>query len=180
MKLNSQRTFILGLLAAGLVAAAVLAVFALAGSAGPGPDATAPSAAAARTSFPGLAAAGGEPEMASIRAARPRSGQIIQARGPFDDRFVLDSPAFDGSTVSGAVRVTSDVSEVLELQVLAGFYDEQGNLLGTNRFVHHLGDGGHGHVGAPEEREEFTIQVPDALAHRAVSVTIGVPVLVNE
>lgn len=33
---------------------------------------------------------------------------------------------------------------------------------------------------APEEREEFTIPVPAALVHRAVSVMIGVPVLVNE
>ena len=180
MRLTPLPTIVLGLLAASLVSAAAVATFALAGAAAPGLDVTAPAGAAARTSFPGLAAANGEPELASIRAARPRSGQILQARGPFDERFVLESPTFDGSAVSGAVQVTSDVSDVLELQVLAGFYDEKGNLLGTGRFVHHLGDDGHTHASAPEERQEFTIPVPAALAHRAVSVTIGVPVLVNE
>lgn len=180
MKPGSRPTAILGLLAAGLVVAvAAIAFFATSGRAGPG-SAGPPPAPAARTSFPGLAAATGEPELASLRAARPRSGQILQVSGPFDDRFVLESPAFDGSAVSGAVRITSDVSEVLELQVVAGFYDKLGNLLGTNRFVHHLGDHGEPHVGAPEERTSFKITVPAALAHRAASVTIGVPVLVNE
>jgi len=177
MKLKSRTSLVIGLLAVGAVTA--VATFALVGTAGVGPVGKALPAAAARTSFPGLAAARGEPELASIGAAHPRSGQILQARGPFDDRFVLEGPTFDGSAVSGAVRVTSDVSDVLELQVLAGFFDEQGNLIGTGRFVHHLGEGG-AYTGPPEEREKFRIPLPAALAHRAVSVTIGVPVLVNE
>lgn len=187
MRLRSRTVAVAGLLAAVLVAAVV--AFAIVGtkgtagnvaSAAPGPVATAQSGSAARTSFPGLGAAKGEPELASIKAARPRSGQILQARGPFDDRFVLENPTFNGSVVSGAVLVTSDVSDLLELQVLAGFYDKGGNLLGTNRFVHHLGADSHAHAGVPQERTKFIIRVPAALAHRAVSVTIGVPVLVNE
>lgn len=167
------------MLAVGL--AAGLATVALSGTADRGPEATTPAApaAAARTSFPGLAAADGEPVLESIEHAHPSAGQVSQAPGPFDDRFVLENPAFDGSAVSGTVRIESDVSDVLELQVIAGFYDADGILLGTDRFVHHLGEESHT-TGAPEEREEFTILVPAALAPRAVSVMIGVPVLVNE
>lgn len=203
MKLRSRPPVVLGLLAAASVATvtaliigltgggsfASLAAFVLvgaadptgtAGPAHPGQEPAAGPTSGARTSFPGLAAAKGEPELASIRAARPRSGQILRARGPFDDRFVLEGTTFDGSAVSGAVLVTSDVSDLLELQVLAGFHDSQGNLLGTSRFVHHLGAEGHSHAGVPEERTEFRIPVPAALKDRAASVSIGVPVLVNE
>jgi hypothetical protein len=180
MKLRSRTGLVIGLLGAGTVAAVTgFAVVGPAGIADPGTVATA-LPATARTSFPGLTAATGEPELASVRAAHPRAGQILQARGPFDDRFVLEDTTFDGAAVSGAVRVTSDVSDLLELQVLAGFYDRQGKFLGTSRFVHHLSTDGHTHAGAPQLREKFTVKVPAAMAHRAVSVTIGVPVLVNE
>ena len=133
-----------------------------------------------QSSFPGLAAPSGEPELDGIVQAKPRPGEIVQVLGPFDERFELEGLAFDGTTVRGAVRVTSDVSEVLELQVLAGFYNDQGTLLGTNRFVHHLADDGDSHTGSPEEREDFAIEVPAELASQAVSVALGVPVLVNE
>ena len=133
-----------------------------------------------QASFPGLAAPSGEPELDGIVQAKPRPGEIVQVLGPFDERFELEGLAFDGTTVRGAVRVTSDVSEVLELQVLAGFYNDQGALLGTNRFVHHLADDGDSHTGSPEEREDFAIEVPAELASQAVSVALGVPVLVNE
>lgn len=180
MKLRARATVVTGLLAAGTVATvAALIVVGSTGIADPEPVATA-MPAAARTSFPGLTPAAGEPELASVTAAHPRSGQILQASGPFDDRFVLEDTTFSGSAVSGAVRITSDVSDVLEVQVLAGFYDLDGRLLGTNHFVHHFGAGDHTHAGAPQLREEFSVQVPAAMADRAVSVAIGVPVLVNE
>ena len=133
-----------------------------------------------QASFPGLAAPSGEPELDGILQAKPRPGEIAQVVGPFDERFELEGLTFDGSTVRGAVRVTSDVSAVLELQVIAGFYNEQGALLGTDRFVHHLADDGDSHTGAPEERQDFAIEVPAELAGQAVSVALGVPVLVNE
>jgi hypothetical protein len=100
--------------------------------------------------------------------------------GPFDDRFVVEGLAFDGQAATGAVRITSDVSELLELQVLAGFYDDGGNFLGTARFVHHLGSDGHEHAGPSDEGEVFTIPVPDELKSRAASAAVGIPVLVNE
>lgn len=139
-----------------------------------------PPSAAARTTFPGLASAEGEPDLSGLRTTRPSQGQILQVQGPFDDRLVFEGLAFDGQAATGAVRITSDVSDLLELQVLAGFYDDRGNLLGTARFVHHLDSEGHSHAGAPEEGEEFSIQVPAGLQSQAVSAAVGVPVLVNE
>jgi hypothetical protein len=93
---------------------------------------------------------------------------------------VFEGLAFEGQAATGTVRVTSDVSDLLELQVLAGFYDDRGNLLGTARFVHHLGTEGHEHAGPSEEGEAFTIPVPAGLGPQAVSAAVGVPVLVNE
>lgn len=117
-------------------------------------------------------------------------GSVVQVKGPFDDRLTLDQLAYDGRQVTGRVTITSDVSELLELQVLAGFHDADGRLIGTARFTHHL-DGAHDHGGAEQESpaapastaqpsEEFTIAVPQELRGRARSATVAVPVLVNE
>lgn len=172
------------LLIAALVAAclAVVAVLSLGGQSPSTPASgdKAPMAAAAKTSFPGLASAKGEPDLAGLQATRPSPGQVLQVQGPFDDRLVFEGPTFDGQTVTGAVRITSDVSDLLELQVLAGFYDDHGALLGTARFEHHLASESHNHSGPPEEREEFNIPVPADIKAKAVSAAVGVPVLVNE
>lgn len=137
---------------------------------------------AVATTLPGLVAPTGEPQLASIARLHPTAGAIVPAAGPFDDRFVLQDLRFDGAQVSGTVDVTSDVSEVLELQVLAGFYDTTGALLGTERFVHHLTDDGgtDSTTGTPQEHTVFSIAVPAEFAGRAVSASLGVPVLVNE
>jgi hypothetical protein len=177
---RKSRFFLLaGLLTAAL---ALLVFFTVQGSlAAPVSQAEpAPLAAAAKTSFPGLEAANGEPDLPGLHTARPARGQVLPVQGPFDDRLVLENLAFDGTAATGAVKVTSDVSDLLELQVLAGFYDDQGTLLGTASFIHHLGSEGHNHTGPPEEREEFSIPVPADLQARAVSASVGVPVLVNE
>ena len=137
---------------------------------------------AIQTSLPGLASASGEPELASIRLLHPQPGEIFHAAGPFDDRFVLDGLAFDGTTVRGSLRVTSDVSAVLDLQVIAGFYDAGGAFIGTARFVHHAVDDGPTDpvTGTPVESIPFQATVPAEFAGRAVSASVGVPVLVNE
>ncbi|MUK02198.1 hypothetical protein GM708_09845 [Vibrio cholerae] len=144
-------------------------------------DATEPAqapTATVQTVFPDLAAPDGEPELESITTASPAPGEILHAAGPFDQRLVLEDLAFDGSTVSGEVLVTSDISSLLALQVLAGFYDKEGTLLGTGRFDHHPGSE-HTH-GGPSEPEAFEITVPAEFADQAVSAAVGVPVLVNE
>jgi hypothetical protein len=135
---------------------------------------------AARVSFPGLVARTGEPTLPGLNAVKPKPGTVTRVTGPFDDRFTMQKLAFDTSKVSGRVSITSDVSDILELEVLAGFYDAGGKLLGTNRFVHHLVDETHGHTGPPSEVQGFSIAVPLALRDRAVSASVGVPVLVNE
>jgi hypothetical protein len=152
-------------------------------------SATETAPAGARTSFPGLEPAAAEPHLPGLTSLRPRPGEVVQATGPFDDRFVLRDLRLDAGTLDGTAQITSDVSHLLEFEAVAGFYDEQGRLLGTGRFVHHLEEGqGHvdhdateaGHGGPPSELQEFSIPVPAGAQGRAVSAAVGVPVLVNE
>ena len=137
---------------------------------------------AVKTTLPGLTPASGAPELASIRLLHPQPGEVRQAAGPFDDRFAIDDLAFDGTTVRGALRVTSDVSAVLDLEAITGFYDADGAFIGTARFVYHATDDGPVDpvTGTPVESIPFQVAVPAEFAGRAVSASIGVPVLVNE
>ena len=176
---RKQRILLIGTLIAASLA--LLAAVVLTGRVStPAPGAVAPPAAAAKTSFPGLASPEGEPDLPGLRTIRPSPGQVLQVQGAFDERLEFEGLVFDGQAATGSVKVTSDVSDLLELQVLAGFYDDRGNLLGTARFVHHLGAEGHGHSGPSDEGEEFSIPVPAELKPRAVSAAVSVPVLVNE
>ncbi|MCQ6271185.1 hypothetical protein M8J71_11895 [Pseudarthrobacter sp. R1] len=138
-----------------------------------------PASAAAKTSFQGLPAPAGEPDLPALHAPGPGKGKALQVPGPFDDRFVLEGLAFNGSAVSGTVRVTGTTSELLDLQVLAGFYDDKGSLLGTARFDHHLATE-EPNSGTPAEPMEFAIDVPDQYQDAAVSAAVGVPVFVTE
>ena len=148
---------------------------------------SAPAPAAARTEFPGLEPAAAEPTLPGLASAAPSPGEVVQVPGPFDDRFVLSDLRFDGEALHGVATVTSDVSEILEFEALAGFFDDRGRLLATAPFVHHLAEG-HGHdeaghedaAGSPGEVQEFDIPVPPEAQGHAVSAAVGVPVLVNE
>lgn len=138
---------------------------------------------AVKTALPGLAAAVGDPELPSFADARPGRGEVELASGPFDDRFAMTGLKFDGAAVSGTVTITSDVSDLLDLMVQAGFYDADGELLGTASFQrHHEESGAHADAdaGPPNESERFRIRVPEKFAGVAVSAAVGVPVLVNE
>jgi len=138
-------------------------------------------ASTARTTFPDLVPATSEPTLPALETLAPAPGTVVQAPGPFDDRFRLRGLTFASAAVSGSVEVTSDVSDLLELEVLAGFYDRDGVLLATARAVHHLDEStaAPGQEGPPEETYRFRIRVP-ADAEGAVSAAVGVPVLVNE
>jgi len=138
---------------------------------------------AARTALPDLTPASGPPTLESLETVAPAPGQVVQAAGPFDDRFRLSGLRFDGRTLTGTATVTSDVSEILELEAVAGFYDRDGRLLGTARDVYHLDEsaGGHAeHEGTPDERHPIRITVPAPLRGQAVAAAVGIPVLVNE
>lgn len=151
-----------------------------AGSSAPAPASDVPSPVV-MTEFPDLAAPTGEPVLDGIEKAAPgRPGTVGRIPGPFDDRFSYGKVTFDGRQVTGSLDITSDVSDLLELQVLAGFYDASGTLLGTARFTHHLDESAHHDEGPPSEHETFTIKVPRKLAGKAASAAVGVPVLVNE
>ena len=147
------------------------------------PSALPDPAAAVRTSFPDLQPAAAEPPLAGMAQLSPAPGSVVQAPGPFDDRLVLDGLTLDDRGVHGSALVTSDVSEILEFEAVAGFYDADGRLLGTGRFVHHLDESAVDpaeHTGLPDEREEFSIPFPADLPGTAVSAAVGLPVLVNE
>lgn len=134
------------------------------------------------TSFPDLAAPTGEPDLDGIDTADPAPGSVVSVAGPFDDRFVLSGLHIKDGTVSGRLHITSDVSEVLELQVLAGFYDARGDFLGSGRAVYHLDEHSHHdeHAGPPSELKLFEIAAPAAYAGKVAAASVGVPVLVNE
>jgi hypothetical protein len=169
-------------------AVSVAAALALAGCGGAGngggsaaPQPTSAPSPVMVTSFPDLPAPTGEPDLPGIATAAPASaGTVGHIPGPFDDRFQLGELTFDGRRVAGSLDVTSDVSDLLELQVLAGFYDASGELIGRGRFTHHLDEETHHEDGPPSEHEAFTIAVPRRLRGLAVSAAVGVPVLVNE
>jgi hypothetical protein len=175
MKIRPVLTLVAVAAAAFLVAAGLTRVL--------GHRAAAREAAApvARTAFAGLSHATGEPTLPSLLALHPAPRTVQQASGPFDDRFTLRDLTFDGARVRGSATVTSDVSDVLELEAVAGFYDREGRLLGTARHVHHLDESSAAvHVGRPSEIERFVIAVPAQWRGRATSAAVGVPVLVNE
>lgn len=136
-----------------------------------------------QTSFPDLPAPTGEPTLAGIDAATPGVGDVVTVPGPFDDRFTLADLDVREGEVTGHLTIVSDVSDVLELQVLAGFYDAGGDFLGTGRATYHLDEAtedGSSTEGPPSELEEFTIKAPSRYAARVASAAVGVPVLVNE
>jgi len=169
--------WIVVLLIAGAVGAGVTLLVRGAGS---GAEALPDPASAARTALPGLPAVTGDPELAGLASAHPEPGVVAVVEGPFDDRFELRGLQLAGETVTGTVTVTSDVSELIELQVVAGFYDADGKLLGTGRFTHHAAEEDHGHTGPPSEEEAFEVVAPDDLAGTVAAAAVGVPVLVNE
>lgn len=130
-----------------------------------------------QTSFTDLPTPSGDPQLDGLSTAHPAAGAVEWVKGPFDDRFRISHARFDGSALRGEVDVTSDVSTLLELQVLAGFYDARGHYLGEGRWTLHSDDHDLGH---PDESVDFVVRVPKAYAGKAAAVTAGVPVLVNE
>jgi hypothetical protein len=165
-------------LAAATVGAA--AAWALAGDdGGPRPGRTPGPEEVVQTSFPDLAPVSAEPRLAGLRDTHPLPGSVARITGPFDDRIEVGRLELDGDRLTGRVLVTSDVSDVLELQVVAGFYDLAGRYLGSGRFIHHdLEESAH--EGSPDEALEFEIAFPRGHRDEVRSAAVGVPLLVNE
>ena len=149
----------------------------------PRPAAAAAAVAApsgARTALPGLTPASGEPTLPGFTTARPAEGTVARVSGPFDERYTWSGLHFADGRLSGDLTVTSDVSDLLELEVLVGFYDTDGQLLDIRRVVRHhtLHQDTGGHV--PEESMRVVVDVPHNLRTDSVAAAVGVPVLVNE
>ena len=134
------------------------------------------------TEFAGLEPASGDATLPGLVSASPEPGTVAQVAGPFDDRFTLSRLSVADGVVTGRVLVTSDVSELLELEVVAGFYDADGRFLGSGRSVHHHDESqGHAQDARPSgETEAFRIGAPRRFAAQVSAAVVGVPVLVNE
>ena len=124
----------------------------------------------ARTVLPGQIAATGEPTLPGFDTARPPAGTVARVAGPFDDRYTWSGLRLGGGRVRGDLTVTSDVSDLLELEVLVGFYDVAGH------HTLHQDTGG----GVPKESIRVVVAVPHSLGTDSVAAAVGVPVLVNE
>ena len=101
-------------------------------------------------------------------------GTVVRTAGPFDQRFQLSSFHLERGAVTGTLAVTSDVSELIDLQVMVGFYDRRGSLLGTASYDKH------GEGSRPDEVVHFRVTAPTAARGDAAAAAVGVPVLVNE
>ncbi|MFE3187690.1 hypothetical protein ACFXHA_01695 [Nocardia sp. NPDC059240] len=122
-----------------------------------------------------------EPPAAAVSVT---PGEVRLTPGPFTDRVRLSGTRLDGATVHGTLAVTSDVSDLLALEVRADFYDASGHLVGSGRFERADGESaagshaGNGHV-AGDDGIAFTITAAPADAAVAAAV-LSIPVLVNE
>lgn len=142
--------------------------------------ATGAAPTAARTALPGLVPASGDPTLPGFAVARPAVDTVTQVAGPFDDRYTWSRLRLGPARVSGELTVTSDVSDLLELQVLVGFYDAQGHLLDIARVVRHHSLHEDTASGLPDESVRVAVNVPERLRTTVAAAAVGVPVLVNE
>ncbi|MEU3503276.1 hypothetical protein ABZ726_21810 [Streptomyces hundungensis] len=111
-------------------------------------------------------------------------GEVRLEQGPFTDRVKVTGQALGaGSAVTGHLAVTSDVSELIALELRAAYYDANGKLLGTGSFQY--AEEGHeehpgGHAPAAEGAGiDFAVR-PAALTGTPTSAVLSIPVLVNE
>ncbi|MBD0746128.1 hypothetical protein [Streptomyces sp. CBMA152] len=184
-----------------LIRPAVLALAALAlttacsGSGGTGDKADngqqavrADQAAAPAVTFPAPRPA---PSPAATLAKIPAKGEVSLEQGPFTDRVKVASLKLSGDkpSVTGHFAITSDVSDVLALELRAAFYDERGHLVGTGSFQYaeegEAGEAAHGSPGHAGPRAEgagidFTAAPKTPLTGNPASAVLSIPVLVNE
>ena len=106
----------------------------------------------------------------------PAPGTVTLAQGPFDDRFTLDGLALATGTVTALLTITSDVSDLINLEVAVAFYGTDGALLGTGRQVTGTDESEPFHTTAGVAGLPLRIDGPVG----ASSAVVRIPVLVNE
>ncbi|MFE2959986.1 hypothetical protein [Nocardia tengchongensis] len=157
----------------GALIAGLLAVAALGAGCSSAPQSAAPAPVAAPTVTPRTA----EPPAATLPVS---AGEVRLAPGPFTDRVRLSGARLEGASVRGNLAITSDVSDVLALEVQAAFYDATGHLVGTGTFQHADEEPGGGGTHVPSvDGIPFTIVSAPANAPASAAV-LSIPVLVNE
>ncbi|MEV6206934.1 hypothetical protein [Kitasatospora sp. NPDC051914] len=120
---------------------------------------------------------------AAVLSAPPGPGEVRIEDGPFTDRVRLTGLRLDGGrAVTGHLAVTSDVSDVLALELRAAFYDAHGALVGTGAFHYQEEDESSGrHDGPRASGDGIDITVPaEKLTGTPSGAVLTLPVLVNE
>lgn len=115
------------------------------------------------------------PAAATLPAGAPRVGATL-VPGPFSDRFTLDGLTLADGAVTARLTVTSDVSDLLDLEVRADFYDAAGHLLASGRQSDATADTERFHTSEGVRGLPLRIAAPAG----AVAALVSVPVLVNE
>ncbi|WP_405014718.1 hypothetical protein [Kitasatospora sp. NBC_01539] len=163
----------------GLLAAALLAPVLLAGCSG-SPAAPEPPEALPTVSLPAPRQAAAP---AAALSAAPRPGEVRLEDGPFTDRVRLTGLklAADG-TVTGHLAVTSDVSDVLALELRAAYYDAAGHLVGTGTLEYQEEEAATGrHDGPRAAGDGIDVTVTGrGLTGTPAAAVLSLPVLVNE
>ncbi|MER5865992.1 hypothetical protein [Kitasatospora sp. NPDC002040] len=138
-----------------------------------------PSVAAASLPAPREA-----PAPAPVLARPAAAGEVRLEEGPFTDRVKFSGLALNGKAgaVTGHLAITSDVSDLLALELRAAFYDAGGRLLGSGSF--HYQEEETAGVSQGERRAEgegidFTVPAT-GVGGTPASAVLSVPVLVNE
>ncbi|MEC3956454.1 hypothetical protein VMT65_25700 [Nocardia sp. CDC153] len=156
---------------AGVLIVGVFAVLVAGCSSSPRPATPAPAPApiaAPRTT---------EPPATAVSVA---PGEVRLSPGPFTDRVRLTGTRLDGPSVHGTLAITTDVSDVLALEVHAAFYDATGHLVGAGTFEHADEEPVAGGPHIPSnDGIPFTITATPVDATVAAAV-LSIPVLVNE
>ena len=113
-------------------------------------------------------------------AVVPAAGTVTTLDGPFDDRFNLADLRLSAGVVTSKLRVTSDVSEIINFEITASFYDVQGQLLGTASQEIAEGDGSKGDPTAENGGVELRLAANPSYLAQVASAQVRVPVMVNE
>lgn len=123
------------------------------------------------------------PAPAPLLSVAPKRGEVRVAEGPFTDRVRFTRLALDGRrALTGHLTITSDVSEVIALELDAAFYDAGGRLVGSGVFTYEEDHEEEGHSGKPRAEStgiDFSIAAKNPHG-TPVAAVLSVPVLVNE
>lgn len=120
------------------------------------------------------------PSAAPRLTAPPAAGTVDLRPGPFTDRVRIDGLRLVPGTapvVTGRLSVTTDVSDLISLELVADFYDRTGRLVGSTRTAY--GDAERPHIEGEDESVAFRLAAP-AGAGTAVFAVLSIPSLVNE